>query len=52
MTPTGHFSAEVIFFQSASESFATTAVISAALASNCLASDSARALMACLPERE
>ena len=45
VTPTGHFSAVVTFFQSASDSFWMVAVNSAALASYFFASDSARAPM-------
>src|SRR5262245_33830656 len=48
VTPTDHLS-EVTFFQSASVSFSSVSVISAALASNCLANPSARALMGVPP---
>src|SRR3990172_6376321 len=45
VTPTVHFSAAVVFFQSASLSFSRTAVASFTLASNCLASASPLAPM-------
>src|SRR5436190_521886 len=45
VTPTVHFSAAVVFFQSASVSFSSVSAIWAAWASNSFASDSARALI-------
>src|SRR5712692_5149033 len=45
VTPTVHFSAAVVFFQSASLSFSSTAVASCTLASYCLANASAFAPM-------